>query len=233
MKVKFKDPATGKFVDYATGGSPLTGKKVLLIGDSNIDYYQDEYVSYMEETYGCICEINATAGCTWHTRGDEEEVLATTTSDKSAVGKINQVLASVDENGLLSGYDYIVIMMGTNDWSTISLDDTSADVTKTVGAMRYCLEKLIDHGRNIAIGVATPIRRNSGGHSIPERTTAIIEVARQYSVPVLDLFNEGRIVADTQTPNATNVYLKDGVHMSESGRKQLLRIMGKWIAYQL
>ena len=215
--------------------SPIAGKKICMVGDSNIQLFADEHKAYMEETYGCTFVPFGTSACTWHLRGEGDELLVTTTSNKSAVGKINQILANVDENGLITEYDYIVICMGTNDWAFGALTDTSADPSTTCGAVRYCLEKLCLHGRNINIGVVLPIRSNRKyvDSTMPQNSKNIRDIAHEYGVPVLDMYNEGRVIGDFALPDATNAYLQDGLHLGEYGRKRFDHILGKWIAYSL
>lgn len=210
--------------------SPIAGKKICMIGDSNIEYYANEHKTYMEETYGCTFVPFGTAGATWHTRSDTEE--ATTLNNMTAVGKINQIIANVDGNGLITEYDYIVIMMGTNDTSIGNTYKTSADVNTTCGAVRYCLEKLCNHGRNIHIGVVLPIHSNLDT-TMPEKSQFIQTIAHEYGVPVLDLYNEGRVLGSAMLPGTSNLYLADSVHLGEYGRKQFDHILGKWIAYEL
>lgn len=216
----------------STTKSPIEGKRILMVGDSNVEYYEDAYKQHMESTYGCTFIPFGTASCKWLTTEG-----ADTLTDLSAVGKVNQIIANVDENGLITEYDYIVIMMGTNDWSPYygSLSNTSEDVSASCGAMRYCMEKLVYHGRNIPIGYVVPPRTNEtdAGGTFPERFELFKEIARQYGIPTLDLFNNGRVIADAGIPAGSNVYLKDTLHFGEYGRKQFLHILGKWIAYAL
>ena len=101
------------------------------------------------------------------------------------------------------------------------------------GAMRYCMEKLCYYGRQIAIGVIIPIRSDGSGIEMPEKFRKIREIARQYNIPTLNLYEEGRILDNSMTPDGTSYYLSDSVHLGANGNIQLQRIIGSWIAYNL
>ena len=106
-----------------SGGSPIEGKRVHFIGDSNLQYISDELKTYLEETYGCTVTNSAVAGATWETTG------GASATDSSGVGQVNKAIANVDSSNLLTDYDCIVIMLGTNCGTEGDLTDTSADVT--------------------------------------------------------------------------------------------------------
>ena len=216
----------------ATGGStessPIAGKRIALIGDSNTQYSASELKKYMEETYGCSFVPLGYAGATWETSNGAD------TTDNSAVGRINSIVKNVDENKLITEYDAIVIMMGTNCSNVGTLEDTSANINTMCGAVRYCLEKLCYYGRHIPIGVILPIHRaDETATELPERFQHIEEIAKKFSVPVLNLYNEGRVIGDSLTPDGSNYYLTDSVHLGANGISQVKRIMGKWIAYEM
>ncbi|MBR2131490.1 MAG: SGNH/GDSL hydrolase family protein [Oscillospiraceae bacterium] len=220
----------GKLI--ATGGSggasPIEGKRIAMIGDSNTQYSGADIKSYMESTYGCAFVPLGYAGATWETTA------GTGATDNSAVGRVNTIIANADSSKLITEYDTIVIMMGTNCSAEGELTDTSADVTTMCGAMRYCMEKLCYYGRKISIGVIIPIRSDgTKGGEMPSKFEKIAEIARQFNVPTLDLWNEGRIIDNSMTPDGTSYYLGDSVHLGANGTANLCRIMGKWIAYKL
>ena len=212
----------------AVGGSPIAGKRIALIGDSNTQYSGDTFKAYMEETFGCTFVPLGYAGATWETTAGVDA------TDNNAVGRVNQIIANADSSGLITEYDKIVIMMGTNCNTVGAVTDTSADVSTMCGAVRYCLEKLCYYGRKISLGIILPIRRSDETTNIlPERFQYIKQIAEEFSVPVLNLHNEGRIIPDSMTPDGANYYLTDSVHLGSNGTVQVERIMGKWIAYVL
>ena len=210
------------------GGSPIEGKRICLIGDSNTQYNGAEIKAYMEETYGCTFVPLGYAGAAWETSA------GTAATDYSAVGRVNTIVANADSSKLITEYDTIVIMMGTNCSAEGALEDTSADVSTMCGAMRYCMEKLRYYGRKISLGVIIPIRSDgTKGGEMPSRFEKIAEIARQFNVPTLDLFNEGRIIDNSMTPDGSNYYLTDSVHLGANGVGNVEQIIGKWIAYRL
>ena len=211
-----------------SGGSPIEGKRVCLIGDSNTQYSGADIKEYMESTYGCTFIPLGYAGATWETTA------GTSALDNNAVGRVNTIIANADSSKLIQEYDTIVIMMGTNCSSEGELTDTSADVSTMCGAMRYCMEKLCYYGRKISLGVIIPIRSDgTKGQEMPTKFEKIAEIARQFNVPTLDLWNSGRIIDNSMTPDGANYYLNDSVHLGANGTANLCRIMGKWIAYEL
>lgn len=211
-----------------SGGSPIAGKRIAMIGDSNTQYNAAKFKAYMEETYGCTFTPLGTAGATWENGGG-------VTHEYSAVGRVDTIVSNADSDKLITEYDCIVIMMGTNCTNPGTLEDTSADVSTMCGAMRYCMEKLCYYGRKISLGVIIPFRRyDETSTKQPERFDFIEEIAKEFSVPVLNLYHAGRVIPDSMTPDAEhNWYLGDSVHLGDNGVIQVQRIMGKWIAYQL
>ena len=211
-----------------SGGSPIAGKRIAMIGDSNLQYNANKFKTYMEETYGCTFIPLGQAGTTWENGVDVSHEL-------SAVGRVDTIVSNANADGLITDYDCIVIMMGTNCTAPGTLEDTSNNVSTMCGAMRYCLEKLCYYGRKIPLGIIVPFHRyDETSTKQPERFDLIEEIAREYSVPVLNLYHEGRVIPDNMTPDAVhNWYLGDSVHLGDNGVIQVARIMGKWIAFNL
>jgi hypothetical protein len=209
----------------ATGGSgssPIAGKRIALLGDSNTQYSADNYKTHMEETYGCTFFPLGKAGFAWETTGG---TAPGETKDESAVGRVNAIIANVDENKLITEYDAIILMFGTNVYNAGKTTDTADNVATACGAMRYCFQKLCYYGRNIPIGVIIPICT-----PIREEITAI---ATEFGLPMIDLEKEVRIIGTNKTPDGTNWYTDGGNHFGAQGIKHVCRVMGKWIAYEL
>ena len=214
-----------------SGGSPIAGKRVHFIGDSNLQYISDELKSYLEETYGCTVTNSAKAGATWETANG-----ANTTDTSSGVGQVNRAVAKVDISNLLTDYDCIVVMLGTNCTTEGELTDTSADVSTMCGAMKYCMEKLCYYGRQIPIGVIIPIRSDSSYSApiaLPGKFQKIEEIAKLYNIPTLNLYTAGRIIPNGMTPDGSNYYLTDSVHLGANGKLLFKQMVGKWVAYTL
>lgn len=213
-----------------SGESPIAKKRIALIGDSNTQYSGSTFKTYMEETYGCTFVPLGYAGATWETSA------GAVATDNSAVGRVNTIIAKADSSKLITEYDCIVIMMGTNCSREGELTDTSDDVSTMCGAMKYCMEKLCYYGRKIQIGVIIPIRTEasySAPIELPTKFQKIEEIAKQFAVPTLNLYTAGRVLATTQPPDGNGWYLNDSVHLGDNGNIAVERIMGKWIAYEL
>lgn len=101
------------------------------------------------------------------------------------------------------------------------------------GAMRYCMEKMCYYGRQIKLGVVIPIRSDENYNisatmgSMPTKFEYVKEIARQYSVPTLNMWDEGRIIPNGYTPDGTSYYLGDSVHLGANGNLQFEHILGK------
>lgn len=224
--------SSGKVISAGgSGGSPIANKRVHFIGDSNLQYIADELKTYLEETYACSVTNSAKAGATWETANGVD-----TMDNSSGVGQVNKVIANVDSSKLITDYDCIVVMLGTNCTAEGELTDTSADVSAMCGAMKYCMEKLCYFGRQIPIGVIIPIRTDSiysAPVELPSKFKKIEEIAKLYNVPTLNLYTEGRVIPNGMTPDGNGYYLTDAVHMGANGKLLFKQMVGKWIAYQL
>lgn len=209
------------------GVSPIAGKRIAMIGDSNLQYHAGTIKAYMEGTYGCTFIPLDFAGASWETTSGADA------TDNNGVGRVNTIVANVDSDKLITEYDCIIIMLGTNCYTLGTLEDTSERVDTMCGAMRYCLEKLCYYGRRIPIGVIVPIRNAYSTAEMPDQFTYIEQIAQEYAVPTLNLYHAGRVLPDKAIPDGQPYYLSDEVHMGGSGVIQVERIIGKWIAYQL
>lgn len=215
---------------FATGGtgagSPLEGKKVCLIGDSNTQYAASKIKAYMEDTYGCSFTPLGYAGATWENADG-------VTHDYSAIGRVDTLIAKADpDTKVCSEYDVVLIMMGTNCAAEGTEADTSATLTTMCGAVRYCMEKLVYYFRKGKIGVILPPQRNDGNAGQLERNDLIQQICEEYGVATLDLNRAGQIVGDSKL-GVTSYYLGDGLHFGDNGVIQFNETVGKWMAYQL
>lgn len=220
-----------------SGGSPLADKRVLIIGDSNMQYSGDQIVEYIATTYGCTCRWLAKAGVSWEYTDTDVESAEDVTKE-CGVGYTNMLIEQASGT-LITAWDYVVIMLGTNCYTLGTLADTSSDFDTMCGAMRYCMEKLCYYGRQIKIGVVVPIRNSINYNpsatlaEMPTKFQYVQEIARQYAVPTLNMWDSGRIIPNGFTPDGTNYYLGDSVHMGGNGVIQFEKILGNWIAYEL
>ena len=227
---------------------PISGKKILLIGDSNFQYnYQSEddtaIRKYMKNTYNADVFSYAVAGATWEQGNPDDE-----TDTTSGVGQIKRLLKEhlVEETELLDDtYDIIIVMLGTNCNKVGKANDT--DTTTMCGAMNYCLKRLAYYGREKVIGILNVPRRNQmaiiSGDSA-ENYTLNIEgekqklvrlYANKYNMPLFETHLMGRSVGDAEVSelSKTGHYFWDEVHLGQPTWDHLIPMIGKWIAYTI
>lgn len=206
--------------------SPLYNLKWVQIGDSNTQYMGADLGEYVKEHHYIKSYTNmGTAGQTWETSNGVD------TTDNSAVGKVNSLIANADTSThLCSDYDIVTIMMGTNCNTVGTISDTSSQVDTMCGAARYCLEKLCCYYRKSKIGVILPAQRAEANVEQKERNDLIEQICAEFSVPVLDMYTGGRIIADSKINNlAQYEYLSDGLHYGDVGKAHYYRIVGAWL----
>lgn len=209
--------------DIANSVRPLYGKKWIQIGDSNTAYQGQNLGNAIIEQRALGSFTNmGTAGATWaiNSAGD----------NYSAVKKVDNLISSANpDNQLCTDYDIITIMMGTNDINIGEITDTSSQTDTMCGAIRYCLEKLCYYYRQSAIGVILPPQRAEGNSIQKTKNEKIKSICEEFAIPTLDLYNEGRIIPETMTPDGTSTYLADGLHIGYNGNFHIYRIIGAWL----
>lgn len=219
------------------GDSPLSGKRVCIIGDSNMQYSGSNIKSYLEETYGCIVTVLAQAGVTWEYGGTVENISEIT--NNCGIGRVNQLISQTGDSGIITNYDYIVFMLGTNYNTVGSLTDSATTYGTVCGAVRYCCEKMQYYARAIKWGIVIPFRWSDGystsnTYEMPTVLADIAEIARRFSVPTLNLWNYGRVIPDSMMPNMGSAYyLQDEKHLGGNGTDRFKQRLGKWLAYEL
>ena len=206
--------------------SPLYNLKWVQIGDSNTQYMGADLGEYVKEHHYIKSYTNmGTAGQTWETSNGIDA------TDNSAVGKVNKLITNANaDTKLCTDYDIITIMMGTNCTTVGTINDTSTQVNTMCGATRYCLEKLCGYYRKSRIGVILPAQRAEANAEQKERNDLIEQICAEFSVPVLDMYTRGRIIADSKINNlAQYEYLSDGLHYGDVGKAHYYRIVGAWL----
>lgn len=224
----------GNAVTLGDGYRSLAGKKVLLIGDSNIAYFdQTLLVDTITSLTGCdSVGANATAGAKWAAANGN-----TDTSITTMVGKVNTIVSHYEDTGIADDYDVIAIMMGTNDadsniGDTVISTSATPDGTTMCGSMHYCLRKLLYYYREgTIVGIIPPQSEYSPTRY--ERYTAMKQVYDYYSIPVLDFWGAGQVVANQKTENKRSSYLGDGIHFSTNGRFQFMHKVSRFLETQV
>lgn len=212
----------GNTIAFDGGENPINGKTIILIGDSNTQYQLTGIENHFRDVYNANVRSYATAGATWETTAGTE-----TTSNTSAVGQVNNIIAGYGDNDskIFPEDVIIVIMMGTNCTNAGETTDTANDVSTACGAMRWVFQKLCYYARPCPIGVIIPIST-----TLREEITAI---ATEFGLPMIDMEKEVRIISNGKTPDGNNYYTDGGNHFGANGSKHYLRVMGKWVAYGL
>ena len=123
--------------------------------------------------------------------------------------------------------DYLIVFGGTNDYGageSIKTLGTIEDTTNLsfYGSLdiicKYYYDNFIVNG--MKIGFITPIQRtnqnnqNSKGYILKDYVDAIKNVCKKYSIPVLDLFENGTIYPLNET--FKNNFLPDGLHPNQN-----------------
>ena len=120
------------------------------------------------------------------------------------------------------GGDIISILLGVNDYQDASPLGTPEDrgLDTVWGALDSALCHLSAKYPNAKIFIMTPYKtrikgvdgtvKNKEGYNLPEVADAVRAVAARYSVPVLDLYNDGGYEDEIGTEGS------DGIHPSQS-----------------
>lgn len=147
-------------------------------------------------------------------------------------------LKSIDFNTV----DFITFMYGTNDANNSVFEIGTPDSTDTYtvnGALNYILQTLITTYPHIKVYALSPIFRrklsgwgdgDSDDSKLPDGVylydiaQAIVDKAKEYHVPVKDMYNESGI----NRYNADH-FLKDGVHPGDAGNQLMNEVIYKFL----
>lgn len=219
-----KDDAS-KAVEIAKAAS-LSNKwensRAVLIGDSITDYDMEEnsagvyvvgYASFLKAVFKQVDNEAIAGACIAYHQESKYEDVSTT------VDKVN-----------FGDYDFCMIAAGINDceyWSSQmgELRHDNFDKTKFFGGYQYILNKIYKDNPGIQILILTPLKSaktsapnyiNSAGHVLADYVEAIRKIAEAYSIPTLDLYEEGGF--NTYT---FDKWTADGLHPTTEGYKML------------
>ncbi|MDC5354770.1 SGNH/GDSL hydrolase family protein [Acinetobacter baumannii] len=137
--------------------------------------------------------------------------------------------------------DLITWFFGTNDWEhgNKPLGDFLDTDTETIsGCINTCFTKLINKFPTKTLAVFTPLPRlnnwgsnaanNAMGYTLEQISNLIIQYAKHYSIPYLDLYHESNL--PVWVPAANDFYFwaeskpaPDGLHPNDNGHKVLAR----------
>ncbi len=166
----------------------------------------------------------------WEPTDDADEVQMR--MNNCAVVHIQKFLAEV-RSGEFPKPDIFAFAMGTNDSEECFGDAEKAltgkslenndniDLFTTAGAMRWCIQTIMENFPDCRIFVLTPLQTATPEHNA--KTVKQIEVMRKIcngmSVQMIDCFNNSGICEKFEVIDGEGRYLRDGLHPHEKGQQ--------------
>lgn len=186
--------------------SRVAGKKWHCLGDS-ITAEPEGYHKWLSADYGVL--------------PNNYGVNATTIAKRS--GRTDSMLERYVS--MADGADIITVLGGTNDFGNAVPLGTlgSTDETTFYGAYESLVRGLIGKYHGKAIGLFTPIPRRSDTGGLATYADAIINVAKKFSIPCLDLYRSAGLDPHFDIINNTYFKIQDGLHPNAEGHKILAR----------
>lgn len=128
--------------------------------------------------------------------------------------KVNVFADNVNSENI-ADVDFVFVMGYVNSWESAdgTVDDSpSNSLTATLASnYKYIVEKILNLKPTIKIVIITPHKSKShNGQNAENKTNVLKNVAKYYSLPCIDVYNEGGFNSLTY-----DIYLKDLVHSSE------------------
>ncbi|ENX48230.1 hypothetical protein F886_00031 [Acinetobacter sp. NIPH 542] len=205
------------------GSLILMGKKWIVIGDSITEHNYRSHLNY----HDYVAEM--VGGMTIYNYG---------ISGTGYYGRFNvadDITQSPDD------IDIVTWFFGTNDWNHGNkalgtfLDTTTSTIS---GCINTTFIKLITKFPKHKLAVFTPLPRlnnwgsnaanNSMGYTLEQLANLVIQYAKHYSIPYLDLYHESNL--PVYVPAANEYYFwadgqpsPDGLHPNDNGHKVLAR----------
>lgn len=222
---------TSAIGDSDSSSTDLSEKSVIFVGDS-LTYGSGTtktYHSYIKNM-GIFESVQA--------MGVAGSCISTTSDYGNLCSPLVQRYTSIPET------DIIVIFMGTNDYSHETplgaIDDTT-DIS-FYGALNVIIPGIKALHPDSQLVFVTPLHRygfgtskitgnqftydnipNGRNHSLSDYVEAIISVCKQYSVPLIDLFNQFPI--DPSNSADRVAYMPDGLHPNTIGHEIIANLL--------
>lgn len=239
-------------LNFAIGMPLLSGRKVVVFGDSIIGMTRDQtsvpaYAAAYTgaEVYnvgfgGCRMAVHPTSGYAAFSMWTLADAVASGNYTLQDAQASNGSDYFPEQLALLktinfSGVDMIVIHYGTNDFAAnVTIDNTSDDddTATLCGALRYSLRKLMTVFPKIRIFVSVPIYRKWGSTGAETYTNSSGKKLRDFCealVGVADEFNcpviDGYKTLGINTIN-DSAFSSDGTHLNDHGRKAFGELIG-------
>ena len=166
----------------------------------------------------------------WEPTDDENEIQKRL--NNCAVVHIQKFIEEV-KNGEYPVPDVFAFAMGTNDDINCLGNAKTALIGKALegnlnidlfteaGAMRWCLQKIMEEYPLARVFVLTPLQTATYEHNEKIRTqikTVMRKIAGAMGAQVIDCFHECGICEKFENENAEGRYLKDGLHPKANGQ---------------
>ena len=223
VMVCFGDSVTGNMTapnDYPSVVARETGMEVINAGFGGCRM-SDTHSDASYAAFSMVKLADAVSSGDWSLQDGKVSGLSTVTNGTAHL----EALKSVD----WSKVDFVSIAYGTNDIQNAVAIDSDSDKlsTKTfLGALRYSITKILTAYPNIKLILLTPIYRyfndegvdsdskTFGGKAFTDWGEGIISVAKEYKVPVIDMYNTLGI----NSINRTYYFpASDGTHPNAKG----------------
>ena len=234
--VAFGDSITqgGSYPEYV---SSLTGANYINVGFGSTRLARTNRENYPWKDIGMCDLVDAITSGDWLlTDAAIAEIDAH--YGNTTYSTIYNRLKAIDFNTV----DFISFMYGTNDANNPVFEIGAPDSTDTYtvnGALNYILQTLITTYPHIKVYALSPIFRqklsgwgdgDSDDSKLPngvylyDIAQAIVDKAKEYHVPVKDMYNESGI----NRHNADH-FLKDGVHPGDAGNQLMNEVIYKYL----
>ena len=175
----------------------------------------------------------------WEPTDDPEEMQLR--MNNCAVVHIEKFIAEVD-SGEYPEPDIFVFAYGTNDGEDCfgdaekallgkDKDGENVDLFTTAGAMRWCIQAIMERFPLCRIFVMTPLQTATPAHNEKTRKQIPVmkRVAKGMSAQVIDCFAKSGICEKFENEGAEGRYLKDGLHPKENGQA----LQGAFVAKEI
>lgn len=218
-----------KILEQVGKPNNLYGRRVYMIGDSNMDNWASANKELFEQRYGCTVTSFAEYGATFEVRDGNGTA---TTARGSAVGQWNLILQneSIDSETLMLPEDVaIFFMMGTNCTNKgTEANRSDMDVTTSLGAMEWVFTQISYYCRgDIPVGVILPVQSGVGHDNI-------IWSAERHGFPYINIEKHGRQIQDNINSSIkAESFIVTGNHIASHGWKHFRRIVHNWMAYNV
>lgn len=223
FKEMLNDDAVEYLINLSVSNSRiLKNKKISFLGDSITYGYNGAksntrvdlpYPEIIKNNTGCI---STNLGINGSTIGGTGEIIE---GIRNGYEPMNIRISNVSSNA-----DYLVIFGGTNDFFSSDAQVTlgtikDEDNSTFYGGLKKMFEYYYNNFLNTKIGYILPLKRsmmntkNKFGYELKDYINAIMEVCNMYSIPYLNLFDEGQCYPLNSIWKNRN--LPDGLHPNQ------------------